>query len=115
MTDPGRRDFDHLLTTSEFGESLVRRRSDGDNEFSDAEVDGVLAALDVLDAAPTTMPGALNLHELKRERRPWWSITPPTPPGTAVRILVRPERLGNTGLWIIGPVTRHYRAAPSGT
>lgn len=105
----GVEDFQHLIATDDFSASLTHVGADGTNEFTDAEFEGVVGALTILDAAPDVMPGALRLHALKRERRPWWSITPRTPADTSVRVLVRPERRGGQGFWIIGPVTRHYR------
>lgn len=66
----------------------------------------MLDALDALDAAPGTIQN--RLHLLDRELAGWWSLTPADPPGTLLRILLRPERRGGRGVWKLGPVTRHY-------
>ena len=102
-------EYQHLLVTPDFERSLSAETADGSLEFSDEEFDGIMEALDILDAAPVDAPGQLRLHAMKVELRPWWSITPPKPPGTGIRVMVRPEQRNGVGVWIIGHVTRHYR------
>jgi hypothetical protein len=95
--------FLHLLVTSEFALSLKQL----DPPLEDRDREGILAALDELDAEPGRVRN--RLHALDRELAGWWSLTPPAPPGTLIRILVEPVRNPNSPLWRIGPVTRHYR------
>jgi len=101
--------YKHLFVTPDFELSLASETTDGAFIFSDEEFDGVMDALDILDAAPTEAPGKIRLHAMQVDLKPWWSVTPPKPPGTGVRIMVRPEVRGGAGVWIVGPVTRHYR------
>lgn len=97
-------EYENLLVTDEFEASLQTI----DPALTDDELDGVLDAIDDLDAEPAKMQN--RLHVLDRELTGWWSLTPATPPDTLLRILLRPERRGGRGLWKLGPVTRHYKA-----
>jgi hypothetical protein len=110
-SDPAK-EYDHLIAIDDFDLSLLQPGDNDGYEFTDDELDGVDEALGILDQAPADVPGQLPLHPLQRHNRPWWSITPPRPTGTNVRILVRPEPRGG-GVWIVGAVTRHYKAPPS--
>jgi hypothetical protein len=107
MTEEGDT-YEHLLVTEDFDLSLLATTPGGGYVLSEEEVEGVFDALDILDAAPSSLPGRVRLHPLQRERSPWWSITPPAPAGTAIRILVLPQTRDERGVWVIGPVTRHY-------
>lgn len=98
MTD----EYTNLMVTEEFVTSLETLHPPA----SDDDIDGVLAALDELDAEPTNLRN--RLHRLDRELKDWWSLTPPAPANPALRILVRPERTATGGIWRIGPVTWHY-------
>jgi hypothetical protein len=104
-----RPEYQRLLVTPDFERSLSAATADGSLEFSDEEFDGIMEALDVLDAAPADAPGQIRLHAMQVELRPWWSITPPRPPGTGIRVMVRSEQRDGAGVWIVGAVTRHYR------
>ena len=95
-------EYQNLILTEEFAASL---RS-ADPALSEDDITGVLTALDDLDADPTNLRN--RLHRLDRELRDWWSVTPPAPAGTALRVLVKPERVGERGIWRVGPVTWHY-------
>lgn len=106
-------DLAHIIATDAFQASLHQEGPHGGYAFSDAEVDGVFHALVILDQNPTAFPGSLRLHALKRQDKPWWSITPLTPSGTDVRVLVKPEQRGGKGRWMVGPVTRHYQVPPA--
>ena len=103
----------HIIETDVFRASLHQEGPHAGYAFSTAEVEGVFQALVILDQDPTAFPGSLRLHALKRQDRPWWSITPTEPAGTDVRVLVKPEQRGGKGRWIVGPVTRHYQAPPA--
>ena|ERR1022692_508473 len=96
--------FVNLVVTEEFARSVGQL-----DPALEVERLGILRALDELDANPALLRN--RLHALDRELRGWWSLTPPTPPGTLIRILIEPVRVGNSGLWRVGPVTRHYRRA----
>lgn len=96
-------DYENLVRTDEFLISLRNL----DPPLAAAELDGLLDALDDLDAAPGAAQN--RLHPLDRELVGWWSLTPATPPGTLLRILLWPELRGGRGVWKLGPVTRHYQ------
>ncbi|HXC76770.1 MAG TPA: hypothetical protein VNU19_06950 [Candidatus Acidoferrum sp.] len=95
-------DYDNLMLTEEFAMSL----NSTDPPLSEEDVTGVLAALDDLNAEPTNLRN--RLHQLDRDLKNWWSLTPPEPADRALRILVKPERVGDRGIWRVGPVTWHY-------
>ncbi len=94
--------FQHLMLTEQFVSSL----SSIEPPLSEDDIDGVLSALEDLDAQPTSLRN--RLHRLDRELAAWWSRTSPPPADLALRILVKPERVGDIGIWRVGPVTRHY-------
>jgi len=66
----------HIIETDAFRASLHQEGPHAGYAFSDTEVEGVFQALIILDQDPTAFPGSLRLHALKRQDRPWWSITP---------------------------------------
>ena len=103
----------HIIETDAFRASLHQQGPHAGYAFSDTDVEGVFQALIILDQDPTAFPGSLRLHALKRQDRPWWSITPLEPVGTDVRVLIKPEQRGGKGRWIVGPVTRHYHVPPA--
>lgn len=103
-------EFEHIVVTQSCLDSLNQRDDDSDYEFSLEELDGVEQALHILDDHPADLPGLLRLHPMTRQDRPWWSITPPHPAGTDMRLLLQPSRTATgRGVWILGPLTRHYR------
>jgi hypothetical protein len=97
-------DYKNLAITDEFLASLAAL----DPPLSPEDAAGVFDALDELDARPTDPRN--RLHALDRELTGWWSLTPPSPPGTALRVLVEPVRTAaGTGYWHVGPATWHYQ------
>jgi hypothetical protein len=96
--------YRNLLVTREFRDSL----GSIDPGLTDAELDGVLSALDQLDANPAARTGTNRLHLLDRELQGWWSLTPTVPPDTLLRIVIRPEKINGQGVWRVGFLTRHY-------
>jgi hypothetical protein len=97
-------DYQNLVITDEFIASLAAL----DPPLSSEEREGVLEALDQLETRPTDLRN--RLHVLDRELTGWWSLTPPSPAGTAVRVLVEPVRTAaGAAYWRVGPATWHYR------
>ena len=97
--------YRNLILTEEFGQSLLSPEP----PMTDEELDGVVDALDDLDANPAAITRSNRLHLLDRELDGWWSLTPENPPESLLRILMRPEQVNGQGAWRIGPVTRPYR------